>query len=987
MPHAVDKVPAVAVDRNAGMADPVVVTVVFTDLVASTAALAINAEDVEVVPIGVRQLKGLAEPTPVVAVVAAPVDEGPAPNLGLATKQDLSFVGRAAEFERFTNAWQAVLRTGLRVVALAGEPGAGKTRLALELARFARSEGARVAAGSCDDGPQPPFQPVAMALATLVEELGTRLLEESGVDGTVLSALVPAVGQPTPLPLPGTGSSDADRLRLFDAVAAVVRAAAQPAGLVLLLDDAQWADVSSTQLLRHVLRCCREYPVVVLTTYRDTDISGRSPFAGFLSEAARRGVLDTIPVAGLDAADVRTLVGRICRLDPAAALETAANIHASTAGNAFFVEELCREAASRVELALAGDGTPASTSLAPVPSSVRTLVRMRIERLSTPARDLLSVGAVLGREFALELAERVGSPPDPLDELVAARLLLDRGNGRAASFVHDIVREAVHAELPPARRRRLHRDAATALAASAAPAAEVARHLVAAGALAGDAELLEWTARAADEAVALLAFEQAVLHAEQALEVAVRVGPTAALDALIALGEALYRAGDVALGQKRFLEAAEQARATGDVRRLGRVALAISGFNTGLVLHALAQADPRAAELLKEAAEAIAPLDVLEDEDITLRTVLASAAITFSNQPGGARAVEALIRSAHRRRDWRGMTWALLVRPGYRLSATPTDEHVSMLDDLIAGAHKQRLRDVELLARSIRVDALLLRGEGDALDEELQAHRLLAGESRAVHHEVTALALGAMRLIQLGQLDDAAATAQRMFEIGSEVGYGAALAIYGAQTVGIAYERTGAVELRGLMEATLRTLDIPEWKAMLSQASAVAGDRQRALDLVAELAPRGFACLERSTMLVGPAVLADTCWELRCPDYVDELLHHLEPASGWHAAIGTGVLYVGPVDRAIGRLLALKGDLDGADSAFDRAIEQARRAGAPTWLAKAQHQRAEVLLLRQAPGDAERAADLLQRAGAAADRHGLTLLARRVAETSEASRS
>ena len=396
---------------------------------------------------------------------------------------------------RLASAWAGVsAHRARRLVLLAGEPGVGKTRLALRFAGEALDGGATVLLGRCSEDPLAPFEPF------------TEVLRHVGAEAARALA-GPGAGELDRLLGEARGAAADDpgaRHRLFAAVDDVLTRLAEHRPLVLVLDDLHWADRPTLLLLGFVLRSTRPAPVLVLGTYRDTEIGRRTPLAGVLADLRRDGGAERIGLRGLAAGEVAALAATW--LGDEAAARVAPAVHARTAGNAFFVEEVLR--------GLADDD-------ASVPESVRHAVGTRLARLSEPADALLGVAAVLGHVvdpvLLADVAGRPAAAVEPLlDELLDARLL--RATGAGLEFSHALVREAVVAELSPLRRARLHRAAADALAGRTGEAhlEEIAHHLYEAA----DERAADYLRRAGDRALAMLAYEEAAAHYARALEVA-----------------------------------------------------------------------------------------------------------------------------------------------------------------------------------------------------------------------------------------------------------------------------------------------------------------------------------------------------------------------------------------------------------------------------------------------------------------------------------
>ena len=394
------------------------------------------------------------------------------PPRALARAHATEFVGRRDELERLRASWAAGHRDR-RLVLLAGEPGVGKTRLAHEFARAALADGATVLLGRCSEEPLAPFEPFAEAL------------RHAGAADALE---------------PGSDADAGARHRLFDAVDAAL---ADRVPLLLVVDDLHWADAGTLLLASFVLRSARPGPLLIVGTYRDTELGRRSPLTGALADLQRDGARDRIRLRGLEPEDVAALARSLLGDD-----DVAEHVHARTGGNAFFVEEVLR--------GLSEDESP------DVPESVRHAVGVRLSRLSDAANELLAVAAILGLEQdASALQATAGLEPEvteaALDEVLRARLLRPAAMPRRFEFTHALVREAVLHELNVLRRQRLHRRAADALTGIGEHRhlEEIATHLFEAADARRAAEML---VRAGRRAADRLAYEDAAERFARALE-------------------------------------------------------------------------------------------------------------------------------------------------------------------------------------------------------------------------------------------------------------------------------------------------------------------------------------------------------------------------------------------------------------------------------------------------------------------------------------
>ncbi len=305
---------------------------------------------------------------------------------------------------------------------------------------------------------------------------------------------------------------------------------------MLVLDDLHWAAPPTLALLRHVLRS-RSKSLLVIGTYRHTEIGPDHPLAVTLADLRREPGVERAPLDGLDGDGVSALVewteGHA--LDPAEQALARA-LHARTAGNPFFVGEFLRHlneigAVYRREGAWSYYEDPDSLG---VPEGVRDVLARRLGRLSAPANRALTVAAVVGIEFDLRLLERVAGPAsadstlDGLDEAVAAHVVVELGSGRYR-FAHALVRDTVYSGLTSTRRARLHHEVGKALASlpgdreSRLPA--LAHHFAQAATDGAALEAGEYALAAATQAFDKSAWEDALSFVEAGLVRAVAGGP------------------------------------------------------------------------------------------------------------------------------------------------------------------------------------------------------------------------------------------------------------------------------------------------------------------------------------------------------------------------------------------------------------------------------------------------------------------------------
>ena len=425
------------------------------------------------VSVGPLELKGLPEP-----ISAVEVHWEPAPATGIKLPEWLrelpatAYVGRVAERERLAELWGQAREGSLRLVLIAGEAGVGKTRLSTDLASQVHGETATVLYGRCDEDLGVPYQPWVQALGHLVKEAPRRVLdvhvERFGGD---LARLVPALrDRVRELPDPRESDPETERYLLYAAIAGLLEEAGEQEPMLLILDDLHWADAPTLSLLRHVASADSSMRVMVVGTYRDSDLSSDHPLTTLLADLHREHGVERLKLAGLDSDDVIALMTAAAghELDEDGR-ELAREITRETSGNPFFAGELLRHLTESGAI-VQGDGGrwQLAGDLADLglPQSVREVVGRRVGRLGPEARTVFSAAAVIGRDFDLDLLLAVVELPevrllDLLDEGVAASLLQENGDraGRY-TFSHALVEHALYEDLGSTRRARLHKRVA-----------------------------------------------------------------------------------------------------------------------------------------------------------------------------------------------------------------------------------------------------------------------------------------------------------------------------------------------------------------------------------------------------------------------------------------------------------------------------------------------------------------------------------------------
>ena len=551
-------------------------------------------------PLGELNLKGIADP-----VVACEVKWEPPrdtrhvmalpPRLAALPPQGL--FGRGIQQELLAKAWAAAQTGERRVILLAGEPGIGKTRLAGEMARKAHGEGATVLFGLCDEDVSLPYRPFVEAIRHYVFHAPDHVLAAHvRVHQAELTRLIPELrNRIAGLPAPQMAEAETKRFLLFEAVLGLLSAAAQDAPVVLVLDDLQWAGAADLLLLKHIVSNPLPMRLLIIGTFRDTDLSKDHPLTPLLADWRRQPGVERLALGGIDEAAVQALIAASAGHElhePGRALAHA--LHRDTEGSPFFITEILRnfiEAGTlfREEERWTYKGDVAGLG---IPDGIKDVIGRRLGRLSGASNRVLTPAAVIGRQFDLALLSKVSDQADGklfpediildcLDEATSAAVVNEiPGEWERFGFSHALIRSTLYEGLNSVRRRRLHRRVGEALEALtiAKPQSrvdELAYHWLASADASDNAKAIAYARQAAEKAAASLAFEAAIGLYERALgvlEPVDRDGELLRCDLLLGLGDVQRSAGDARFRQT-MESAAVVARQLGDAHRLGLAAV------------------------------------------------------------------------------------------------------------------------------------------------------------------------------------------------------------------------------------------------------------------------------------------------------------------------------------------------------------------------------------------------------------------------------
>lgn len=605
---------------------------------------------IEFESMGLHELKGIKEPVEVFRVVS---DTGAGDRLELATAQQrlTPLVGRDRELEQLIAAWRRTRAGDPQVVWVSGEPGIGKTRLVRELLSRVRADGAIEIEFRCSALHQ------ASHLHSAAEQFRRYLVGQHGAltiegaealadtNGTPRSLAVPVIAQLVGIPIVEPykaldGSADRIREQTLDIVARLVEDRAMRQPVVVVIDDIQWIDSTTAELVERFTGSEQCPEIMTIVTHR-SDYQPTIPIAPH----HLRIELDRLEPSEVDAMIMSIAGSR----EIATMLKQ--RISSRTEGVPLFAEEL-----TQLVLASAADAEPS------VPATLRDSLMARIDRLGAEA-DVLRILSVFGREAPEGLLQAVSGLDAVQFErhvttLLASGMTVRRGSGSLAthSFRHALQQEVAYESMLRSTRRQLHARAAHALESrfverSLAEPEVSARHFE----LSGEPErALPYLLRAGDRAIAISAHDEALTHLTHAREIVDRLpaGPERdrhEMTVLVKLGvpttatkgygspeaESMY-----ARAQELTQDIGDDADAYPALYGLFRVRLLQARYERAASLagrlDAIAQAAPHRAELTAGSRRALGSLTfyVGANQLETLDHLAAALALPDANRPG-----------------------------------------------------------------------------------------------------------------------------------------------------------------------------------------------------------------------------------------------------------------------------------------------------------------------------------------------------------------
>ncbi|KFU76013.1 regulatory protein, luxR family [Amycolatopsis lurida] len=797
------------------------------------------------------------------------------------------FVGRAAELASLRGRLADAAAGSGGLVLVSGSPGIGKTRLVEE----AVSDATAVVWGRCADDPgAPPLWPWRRVVEAL-----------PSVDSAVTAAFAEAEG---------VADVQAARFRLVAAASDALVAAAEPSGLVVVLEDLHWADEASLRLLRHLAGELRRSKLAVIATHRDT---GHTPaLDAALPDLLRRPGARGISLPPLVEPEARRLLSGLAE-------EEIREAYRRSGGNPLYLGAIARSAGG---------------------SELGHLVRATVAALAPSVRRLLAIAAVIGEDVEAALLAEVSGLPlgevaDGLDQAAKAGVL------REGRFAHAVVRDGIYADLGQTERETSHGRVAAALEEharrDAALAGTVAGHWLRSAS--APEKTAEWAAIAAAEANRALAFDEAARFLAIALDARAKAGLSEVDRAglLLDLAVAEYRTG-------RFARSLDHARRAADAGLLARAALVVR--------------DVAAPDLLPGIRDLAARALAMDGVDRTTRARLLAHSASVEADYGRFAEAGKLADEAFALAEESGDPEALVDAVRARMKVAP--EKLPLPERLRLGALAAELGTrtgqplVSLWGHKWRIDAALEDGRMALVDDELVAVTTLARLTRLPLVRWHDLRLRCSVLALRGDLAEA-----RALDLAAEELANTELADdFSAKGMSYAF-RTQLVlltgdpgDLRGDYASLLeRAPHLPVTLVSRPLLSLLMGDLDEARVRYEQLVPLvrspEFA-LHTTGALPNLVPLVEAFHDTDMAEYLLRRLEEVRPI----AAGGAGVFCTGSTLEQPARLNAVLGRHDEAVRLYERTIAVNEGIGARPGVAQARLLLAETLVAR---GDLVRA--------------------------------
>jgi len=574
------------------------------------------------------------------------------PSPRLVAEREVQLIDRVDEMGILREAVDRTVQGEGSLVFLFGEPGIGKTRLTRELGAYARLRGMQVVYGRCPalfrmDG-LPPYVLWKEVIRNYLEVCSPeQLYRVVGFYPSEVCKLVPDLAQrlrTVPQSLPITPEHERDRL--FEAVSQFVTNISRESPLLVVLDDLQWVDQSSLLLMHYMARGVYRAPMLILGAYRDTDIDEKHVLSSVLTELNRERLVKSVPLKRMSRDDISEMIKRILEQDEVPT-EFCELVYDKTRGNPFFVEEVVKSLREEeVIVRKENQWKIKEVSKIEFPSTVKNVIKARIERLDDECQNVLTLASFVGNDFSFAaLCGVTGLAEDKVLDLTERMLKTGLVKERVIrgedvySFADIIVRDVVHEEVSHLRHKKLHGAVGSALEKIYEKKidehlGELALHFLESG---DEEKALSYFLRAGDKAATVYANNEVVSYFQHALVLLEKRDgdPQEKARALEKLGDVKGLVGEYDVCLKHWndaLQLRKQLQENEHVSRLHRKIAHILWYDLGDTERAKENYD-KALEILESKPDSVELASLYQDiAHMHYRTKDVAAALSWANK-------------------------------------------------------------------------------------------------------------------------------------------------------------------------------------------------------------------------------------------------------------------------------------------------------------------------------------------------------------------
>jgi tetratricopeptide (TPR) repeat protein len=697
------------------------------------------------------------------------------------------FVGREPELRQLQSAFDSAVSGQGALMMVVGEPGIGKTAICDQLRTYVTLRGGKTLLGHCyEEGSLSlPYLAFVEAMRSYVLSREVKdLREELGTGAADVARIVSEIREKLKVKPRPKGDPEEERYRLMQAVTGFLSNAANVQPLLVVLEDLHDSDKGTLDMLTHVSRHLAGTRLLIVGTYRDVEVDRSHPLSAALAELRRISTYGRVLLRGLNPDEVRRMLEGITREEIPWSLAEA--VHRQTEGNPLFVQEVVRYLAEeRLITQKEGHWRPAKDTPLEmsIPEGLRDVIGKRLSLISKECNQLLSIAAVIGRDFRLEVLQKVSGLTEEevfnaLEEAKKAAVVEERtGVGAAVTyrFAHAFFRQTLYEETIAPRRIRLHQQVARALEEIYAGrleehAAELAEHFSHSSDNADLEKSVSYGEMAAKRAMDVYAYGEAVRLLDQAVKVQEILDPedkAKRCDLLLDLCDALLNVPDA----RRIIEmeapaALAMAENIGDDSRAARVCIAAGyafAYEQGVGVFTPERV--RWAEHLDRYARPDTAERVWADASFGLRKYVQG------DNSEGKRLLTQALDMAHRTGEIDSQQTAASWLLHYSSAPQYTEERLRLAEEVWAGPQVKMKSLIRPETRHGAGEVFLAMGQRERAEEVWDDLRDEAARSGHFRLQLQSVCMDAVTSVMDGRLVDAIAMVEKILARGEQDGF------------------------------------------------------------------------------------------------------------------------------------------------------------------------------------------------------------------------